>query len=441
MEISGKKTKRAVRDFFQETRKKSLSLFSDISQIINITPFPIINIAIFFIFGLFTLQYLFAQIFHSVFVSSHILSWDSYVYICGVNLFLGGEDPYNYITLRDCLPANWNFYFNMPYTLLFLYLPLAKLTNFQWLLLINGVNFFLLLISFREIIKNLSSIGEYWAPLLLYFFFISNTFDGAITVALYTGNLGVTVALVGLLLLIKYIKDDTKHFLWFIVLASILKPIYICFIAGILLKEETLKNSIRQIALVCSTVIGIYFITFLLNPTLFHGFLANTAYLANSIDIGFGFTSLVREGYDRLGIDYSSISMLTAIGIILCILHLVFVHFLVNIKDYNFEEKLMLIAFATLLFFPRIKVYDTLYAIPLISYLPFYLYNTYKNYNIEHPNLKSYIYRRLHLVAILLILYPLFIYNRWEPYHFTFILLASLYMLIGTVQYKKSLRN
>ena len=87
------------------------------------------------------------QISNSSFITAHILSWDSYVYMCGVSLFLNGMDPYDYIVLRDCLPDNWNFYFNMPASVIYLYLPFAKLTNFQWLFIINSINFFLLITS------------------------------------------------------------------------------------------------------------------------------------------------------------------------------------------------------------------------------------------------------------------------------------------------------
>lgn len=422
--------------------KKLLNLFSTISLIFNVTPSLFVNNVIFFIFVYHLFQLLFSQIFYSVFISSHILSWDSYVYICGVSLFINGFDPYNYITLRDCLPDNWNFYFNMPYTVLFLYLPFAKLTNFQWLFIVNGLNFFLLIVAFKKVFSFLSNLRNYVVGILLYFFFIFNTFDGAITVALYSGNLGVTISLIGLILLIDYLRDNDPKFIWFVVIATILKPIYICFAAAMFLNERNFISSAVKITKIVLVVVALYFLLYLINPTLFEGFLSNTAYLANSIDIGFGFTSLVREFCDRFGIYYSSITMLTIIGSILCLVHLLLIYYFVDITKYTLEEKVMIVSIVTLLFFPRIKVYDSLFCIPLISYLPFYLYNSYKGSGFSYDNVATYIHQRLHLVASILILYPLFIYNRWEPYHFTFILLFSAYLLIATIHFKqKEVKN
>jgi len=426
-----------IEKFSEEVRHRLLELFSQISLIINITPSLILNNIIFFTFIYYLFQLLFSQIFHSVFISSHILSWDSYVYICGVNLFINGADPYNYITLRDCLPDNWNFYFNMPYTVLFLYIPFAKLTNFQWLFIINGLNFFLIILAFKKVLSFMSHIKNYLVGFLLYFFFIFNTFDGAITVAIYSANIGVTISLIGLILLIDYLKTNDSKFIWFVVIATLFKPIYICFAAAIFLNDSNFISSIKRIAKIVFLVVFLYFLLYLFNPTLFNGFLSNTAYLANSIDIGFGFTSLVREICHRFGIYYSNIAILTIVGSILCIVHLLFIYYLIDIKKYNLEEKVMIISIVTLLFFPRIKVYDSLFCIPLISYLPFYLYNSYKNTGASYDNLSMYIYQRLHLIASILILYPLFIYNRWEPYHFTFILLFSCYLLIATVQFEQ----
>ena len=134
--------------------------------------------------------------------------------------------------------------------------------------------------------------------------------------------------------------------------------------------------------------------------------------------------------------------MLTIIGSILCLVHLLLIYYFVDITKYTLEEKVMIVSIVTLLFFPRIKVYDSLFCIPLISYLPFYLYNSYKGSGFLYDNLTTYIHQRLHLVASILILYPLFIYNRWEPYHFTFILLFSAYLLIATIHFKqKEVKN
>ena len=67
--------------------------------------------------------------------------------------------------------------------------------------------------------------------ILIYLFFIFNTFDGAITVAIYSGNMGLPIALIGLIFLIDYVEEKNNKFLYFIVIAALLKPIYICFTA------------------------------------------------------------------------------------------------------------------------------------------------------------------------------------------------------------------
>jgi hypothetical protein len=123
------------------------------ASIFNLTPIPIINNILLLIFTSILLDLIFNQISNSSFVTAHILSWDTYVYICGVSLYLNGLDPYDYIVLRDCLPDNWNFYFNMPSTVIYLYMPFAKLTNFQWLFIVNSINFYLLIHIFIKIIK------------------------------------------------------------------------------------------------------------------------------------------------------------------------------------------------------------------------------------------------------------------------------------------------
>ena len=147
--------------------------------------------------------------------------------MCGVSLFLNGMDPYDYIVLRDCLPDNWNFYFNMPASVIYLYLPFAKLTNFQWLFIINSINFFLLITLFVKLIKKFDFKRYVIPTILIYLFFIFNTFDGAITVAIYSGNMGLPIALIGLIFLIDYVEEKNSRFLYFIVIAALLKPIYI----------------------------------------------------------------------------------------------------------------------------------------------------------------------------------------------------------------------
>ena len=165
------------------------------SEVFNLTSIPIINNFLLILFSYMLLSLISNQIVNSSFITAHILSWDAYVYMCGVSLFLNGQDPYDYIVLRDCLPDNWNFYFNMPSTVIYLYLPFAKLTNFQWLFIINAINFYLLISLFIKLIKRFDVNKGIGIILAGYIFFVVNTFDGAITVAIYSGNMGLPIAL------------------------------------------------------------------------------------------------------------------------------------------------------------------------------------------------------------------------------------------------------
>lgn len=410
------------------------------SEVFNLTSIDIINNFLLILFSYMLMGLISNQIINSSFITAHILSWDSYVYMCGVSLFLNGQDPYDYIILRDCLPDNWNFYFNMPSTVIYLYLPFAKLTNFQWLFIINAINFYLLISLFLKLIKRFD-IGKKTVLILTgYFFFVINTFDGAITVAIYSGNMGLPIALLALNLLIDYIEEKNNRFIYLIVFVTLLKPIYICFCGAILLKEKSFKSFLIKLIYVLISVIGLYGILYFLDPINFKGFVDNTSYLANSIDLGFGFISLTKELLDFLSFHYESMSILTIVGSSICIIHIFFIYFITKKIQTSTLEKIILISLTTMLFFPRIKVYDSLFIIPIISYLPFYFYNTFNDkdsvFKLAITRNVYLLQERLHLIVTVLIIYPLFIYNRWEPYHFTFIILISLYLFIFTINKK-----
>ena len=418
-------------------------LYAKNSEIFNLTSIPIINNFLLILFSYMLLSLISNQIVNSSFITAHILSWDSYVYMCGVSLFLNGQDPYDYIVLRDCLPDNWNFYFNMPSTVIYLYLPFAKLTNFQWLFIINAINFYLLISLFIKLIKRFDLNKGIGIILAGYIFFVINTFDGAITVAVYSGNMGLPIALIASNLLIDYVEEKNNRFIYFIVIATLLKPIYLCFCGAILLKEKRFKDFLIKLSYILISVIGLYGILFYLDPINFKGFINNTSALTNSIDLGFGFISLTKELLDYIRYQYQNMSILTIIGSLICVIHLFFIHFITKKIPTTKVEKIILISLATMLFFPRIKVYDSLFIIPIISYLPFYFYNTF---NVKGSAFKSNVsdtlyllQERLHLITTVLIIYPLFIYNRWEPYHFTFIIIISLYLFIFTINKKSKL--
>jgi len=408
--------------------------------IFNLTPIPIINNILLLIFTFVVLDLILNQISNSSFITAHILSWDTYVYICGVSLYLNGLDPYDYIVLRDCLPDNWNFYFNMPSTVIYLYMPFAKLTNFQWLFIVNAINFYLLIHLFIKIIKKFKVESNFIGFILVYLFLVFNTFDGAITVAIYSGNMGLPIALIGLSLLINYIEKDDKRFLIFIVIATLLKPIYICFAGAILLKEARFKDFIIRTGCIILAVIFLYSILYILDPVNFKGFVDNTSYLTNSIDLGFGFISLTKEAFDLLKGNYGNTSTLTFFGATFCILHIFFIYFITRGIKTSSIEKIILISLTTMLFFPRIKVYDSIFVIPIISYLPFYFFSMFNLQPfkvVRDLGIRTYLFRqRIHLLSTLLIVYPLFIYNRWEPFHFIFIILISLYLFIFALKCK-----
>ena len=410
------------------------------ATIFNLTPIPIINNILLLIFTFVILNLIFNQISNSSFITAHILSWDTYVYICGVSLYLNGLDPYDYIVLRDCLPDNWNFYFNMPSTVIYLYMPFAKLTNFQWLFIVNAINFYLLIHLFIKIIKKFQIESNFIGFILVYLFLVFNTFDGAITVAIYSGNMGLPIALIGLSLLINYIEKDDKRFLIFIVIATLLKPIYICFAGAILLKEARFKDFIIRTGCIILAVTFLYSILYILDPVNFKGFVENTSYLTNSIDLGFGFISLTKEAFDLFKGNYGDTSTLTFLGATFCILHIFFIYTITRDIKTSSIEKIILISMTTMLFFPRIKVYDSIFVIPIISYLPFYFFSMFNLQPLKvvrDLDIRTYLFRqRIHLLSTLLIVYPLFIYNRWEPFHFIFIILISLYLFIFALRCK-----
>jgi len=412
------------------------------ATIFNLTPIPIINNILLLIFTFVILDLILNQISNSSFITAHILSWDTYVYICGVSLYLNGLDPYDYIVLRDCLPDNWNFYFNMPSTVIYLYMPFAKLTNFQWLFIVNAINFYLLIHLFMKIIKKFEIESNFIGFILVYLFLVFNTFDGAITVAIYSGNMGLPIALIGLSLLINYVEKDDKKFLIFIVIATLLKPIYICFAGAILLKESRFKDFIIRTGCIILAVIFLYSILYILDPVNFKGFVDNTSYLTNSIDLGFGFISLTKEAFDLFRRSYGNTSTLTFFGATFCILHIFFIYFITRDIRTSSIEKIILISLTTMLFFPRIKVYDSIFVIPIISYLPFYFFSIFNVQPIKvvrDLDIRTYLFRqRIHLLSTLLIVYPLFIYNRWEPFHFIFIILISLYLFIFALRCKNN---
>ena len=131
--------------------------------------------------------------------------------------------------------------------------------------------------------------------ILIYLFFIFNTFDGAITVAIYSGNMGLPIALIGLIFLIDYVEEKNSRFLCFIVIAALLKPIYICFTGAILLKERNIKKFLIKLTYILTSVITLYGLLYVIDPVNFNGFINNTSYLTNSIDLGFGFISITKE--------------------------------------------------------------------------------------------------------------------------------------------------
>ena len=213
------------------------------------------------------------------------------------------------------------------------------------------------------------------------------------------------IALVGLSLLINYIEKDDKKFLIFIVIATLLKPIYICFAGAILLKEARFKDFIIRTGCILLAVIVLYSILYILDPVNFKGFVANTSHLTNSIDLGFGFISLTKEVFDFFRINYVNSSTLTFFGSTICILHIFFIYFITRDLKTSSIEKIILISMTTMLFFPRIKVYDSIFVLPIISYLPFYFFSLFNEQPLKvvrNSDIRPYLFRqRMPLVIII----------------------------------------
>ena len=140
--------------------------------------------------------------------------------------------------------------------------------------------------------------------------------------------MGLPIALIGLIFLIDYVEEKNNKFLYFIVIAALLKPIYICFTAAILLKERNIKKFIIKLTYILTSVIGLYGLLYIIDPVNFNGFINNTSYLTNSIDLGFGFISITKEFMDFFRIHYENLSILTFIGSAACIIHIFMIYFL-----------------------------------------------------------------------------------------------------------------
>ena len=76
-------------------KEKAYSLYKKISSVFNLTSVDLMNNFLFFIFGYMIYSLISNQISNSSFITAHILSWDSYVYMCGVSLFLNGMEKYS----------------------------------------------------------------------------------------------------------------------------------------------------------------------------------------------------------------------------------------------------------------------------------------------------------------------------------------------------------
>ena len=138
-------------NFLIDIKKKLLSFFLNLTEysfirdgirFFSFTDKPFVNLILFSILNLVVFFFLFQDAINLTnFFFTHTLSWDSYVYYCGSNMLMMGEDPYDYVLLRECLPGSWNFYYNMPPTLLYIYYFPAKLNIDTFILFITICNF------------------------------------------------------------------------------------------------------------------------------------------------------------------------------------------------------------------------------------------------------------------------------------------------------------
>ena len=410
------------------------SFIRDGIRFFSFTNQPRTNLILFLILNLVVFFFLFQDAINLTnFFFTHTLSWDSYVYYCGSNMLMMGEDPYDYVLLRECLPGSWNFYYNMPPTLLYIYYFPAKLNIDTFILFITMINTFLIVITLRRFFKSFSFKNNFQK--FIFVILALTVWDGSASIAFYTGNMGFTVSLLFLYLLLDLREGNQTKFLTFIFIATLIKPIYIIFLGSIFFYNKSLLKSVKNSLIVIFFISLAYAAQFVLDQKNSIGFLENLQNLANSSDMGFGFLKTLAS---VKSVEYLSLSktMYLEISLILSI-----ITFFVCLYFYKRnEEKIkplrsLLVPIIILICFPRIKVYDAVFALSSICYLPILMDIKLQEKKILNPQIVLCV----KILMFFAIIYNVFIYSQWEAVHFFFLPILSIlviFHLSNQIDYK-----
>ena len=230
-------------------------------------------------------------------------------------------------------------------------------------------------------------------------------------------------------------EGNQTKFLTFIFIATLIKPIYIIFLGSIFFYNKSLLKSVKNSLIVIFFISLAYAAQFVLDQKNSIGFLENLQNLANSSDMGFGFLKTLAS---VKSVEYLSLSetMYLEISLILSI-----ITFFVCLYFYKRnEEKIkplrsLLVPIIILICFPRIKVYDAVFALSSICYLPILMDIKLQEKKILNPQIVLCV----KILMFFAIIYNVFIYSQWEAVHFFFLPILSIlviFHLSNQIDYK-----
>ena len=361
------------------------------------------------------------------FFYSHTLNWDSYVYYCGSNILIQGLDPYDHTILRECLPGSWNFFYNMPPSLLYVYYLPSKLSIESYILSITLINITLLIFTLKEFFKKFklsSSFNKF------VFIILSLTiWDGSAFIAFYTGNVGFTISLIYLYFLLNLNKSNQNKFLLFIFISTLIKPIYILYLGTIFFFNKSISESIKKSLATLMLIILAYVVQFILIKDTTIGFFENLKNLSDSSDMGFGFLATIISIEEVLGIEITKrtnliISIVLSAGTFsFCLFY--FRRYFKELSNYSY----LLVPVIILICFPRIKVYDAIFALPSICYIPILINDMIEKKKFDMKKSKIFTTK---IIMFFCIIYNVFIYSSWEAVHFFVLPIIAILVIFQT---------
>ena len=106
------------------------------------------------------------------------------------------------------------------------------------------INTFLIVITLRRFFKSFSFKNNFQK--FIFVILALTVWDGSASIAFYTGNMGFTVSLLYLYLLLDLREGNQTKFLTFIFIATLIKPIYIIFLGSIFFYNKSLLKSVKS---------------------------------------------------------------------------------------------------------------------------------------------------------------------------------------------------